>query len=185
VESQKARGYKPKYKVLVGLLSFVSGVYGALFYAAEAMSERDYSGIPDPQLRVGYCMVSSTSSPDKYMFAETAARPPDFAMFSAVMPYALRGVITEEKRAAILALRERDELRLRAVRWSLRAADACGYGNVAWPPGTAPLDISMKWLAHDSTYLFFLERVKTDPDAAARVYDALRQSDDKARAAKS
>jgi hypothetical protein len=174
---QSALGHKPRYKVLVGLLSVVAGVYGALFYGAEAMSERDYSGIPDLQLRVGYCMVSNTSNPDKYMFAETAARPPDFAVFSAVMPYALRGVITEQKRAAILALRERDELRLRAVRWSLRAADTCGYGNVAWPPGTAPLDISMKWLAHDSTYRFFLERVKSEPDAAALVYDALKQSD--------
>jgi len=185
VESRNALGYKPRYKVLAGLLSLVSGVYGALFYAAEAMSGRDYSGIRDPQLRVGYCMVSSTSNPDKYMFAETAARPPDLALFSAVMPYALGGVITEHKQAAILALRERDELRLRAVRWSLRVADSCGYENVDWPQGTAPLDISMKWLEHDSTYLFFLERVKSERDAAARVYDALKQSDDRAGAAKS
>jgi hypothetical protein len=35
----------------------------------------------------------------------------------------------------------------------------------------------MKWLAHDSTYRFFLERVKSEPDAAALVYDALKQSD--------
>lgn len=175
MESRKALGYKPKYKELVGLLSIVSGVYGALFYAAEAMSERDYSGIPDPQLRIGYCMVSNTSNYDKYMFAETAARPPDLAIFSAVLPYALGGVITDHKRAAILALRERDELRLRAVRWSLSVADTCGYDSVAWPPGTAPLDISMKWLAYDSTFLFFLERVKSESDAAARVYDALRQ----------
>jgi len=43
----------------------------------------------------------------------------------------------------------------------------------------------MKWLEHDSTYLFFLERVKSERDAAARVYDALKQSDDRAGAAKS
>ena len=183
--SQKACSYKPKYKALVGLLSFVSGAYGALFYTAEAMSERDYSGIPDPRLRVGYCMVSSTSNPDKYMVAETAARPPDIAVFSVVMPYALGGVITDQKRAAILALRERDELRLRAVRWSQHAAETCGYNNVAWAPGTAPLDISMKWLAHDSTYRFFLERVKSEPDAAGRIYDVLKQLDDPSRAAKS
>lgn len=184
MNSQRAPGYKPKYKLLVGLLSFVAGVYGALFYAVEAMSERDFSGIRDPQLRVGYCMVSSTSNPDKYMIAETAARPPDLAMMSAVMPYAFAGVITEEKRAAILALRERDELRLRAVRWSLRLADTCGYENVAWLPGTAPLDISMKWLEHDSTFLYFVERVKSESDAAARTYDALKRSDATARAAK-
>ena len=185
MESEKALRYKPRYKELVWLLSIASGIYGALFYAAEAMSGRDYSGIPDLQLRVGYCMVSSTSIPDKYMFAETAARPPDLALFSAVMPYALGGVITDPKRAAILALRERDELRLRAVRWSQRAAETCGYGDVAWAPGAAPLDISLKWLAHDPTYLFFLARVKSEPDAAIRVYDALKQMDDKSRAAKS
>ena len=185
MESRKAPGYRPRYKVLVGLLSFASGVYGALFYAAGAMSDRDYSGIPDLRLRVGYCMVSNISNSDKYMFAETAARPPDLAIFSAVMPYSLGGVITEQKRAAILALRERDELRLRAVRWSLRVAEACGYENADWPAGSTPLDISMKWLEHDSTFLFFVEWVKSEPDVAARVFDALKRSEDRARAAQS
>jgi hypothetical protein len=110
------------------------------------------------------------------MVAETAARPPDLELFLAVTPYALAGVITEQKQAALLALRERDELRGRAVRWSLQAANACGYENVAWPPGTGALDISMKWLRHDSTYLYFVERVRSEPDAAARVYQAMQAS---------
>lgn len=174
--SQKTRGYSPRYRVLVGLLSLASGVYAALFYAAEAMSERDYSGISDPQLRVGYCMVSSTFNPEKYLLAESAVRPPDFKIFAVVMPHALAGVITEQKRAALLALRERDELRTRAVRLSFRLAEYCGYDKVAWPAGTLPLDISMKWLQHDSTYMFFLEKIKAEPDAADRVYNALRRA---------
>jgi hypothetical protein len=95
-------------------------------------------------------------------------------MFAVVMPHALAGVITEQKRAALLALRERDELRTRAVRLSFRLAEYCGYDKVAWPAGTLPLDISMRWLRHDSTYMFFLEKIKAEPDAADRVYNALR-----------
>lgn len=183
--SAEARGYKPRYKLLIGLLSLASGVYAALFYATEAMSERDFSVIADPRLRVGYCMVSNTSNPEKYLLAETTVRSPYFKLSSVVMPHALRGEITEEKKAALLALKERDELRLRAVTLSFRVADYCGYRDVAWPPETTPLDISLKWLQHDSTFLFFLERVRAEPDAADRVYDALDRSKAKAPAAKS
>jgi hypothetical protein len=174
-DAQKAPGRRTRFSLLAGLLALVCGVYAALFYAAEAMSERDYSAISDPQLRVGYCMVSSTFHSDKYLLAESAVRSPDLKMFSVVMPHALAGVITDQKRAAILALRERDELRTRAVRLSFRLAEYCGYEKVAWPAGTLPLDISMKWLQHDSTYLFFLEMIKAEPDAADRLYDALRR----------
>ena len=183
--SPQARRRKSKYKVLIALLSLVSGVYASLFYAADALSERDYSGITDPELRVGYCMVSSTSIAEKYLFAETTARAPDLAMYLIVMPYALAGVITEQKRAAILALRERDELRMRAVRRSSHAAESCGYQKVSWPGGTTPLDINMRWLQLDSTFLNFLERAMAERDAADRVYDALGRSTATAHAATS
>ncbi len=183
--SPEAPRYKPKYKALIGLLSLVSGVYAALFYAAEALSERDYSGIADPQLRVGYCMVSNTFNPEKYLLAETTARSPDFKMFSVVMPHVLGGVITDEKKAALLAMKEREELRSRAVRSSFRVADSCGYRTVTWPPGTTPLDINMKWLQNDSTFLFFLKKLGAEPDAAVRLYDALGQSQGRTRVAKS
>jgi hypothetical protein len=172
----KTRGRNPFHTLLAGALAIVVGVYAGLFYVAEAMSERDYSGIGDPQLRVGYCMVSNTFNSDKYLLAESAVRSPDLKMFSIVMPHALAGVITDQKRAALLALREREELRTRAVRLSFRLAEHCGYEKVAWPAGTLPLDISVKWLQHDSTYLFFLEKIKAEPDAADRVYDALRRA---------
>ena len=183
--SQEARGYKPRYKLLIGLLSLVSGVYAALFYATEALSERDFSVIADPRLRVGYCMASNTPNSEKYLLAETSARSPDFEMSTVVMRHALGGVVTELKKAALLALRERDALRLQAGRLSFRVAEYCGYRNVSWPAGTTPLDISLKWLQHDSTFSYFLERVRAEPDAADRVYDALGKPQAKARGAKS
>lgn len=163
-------GIKPKYRVLIGLLLLASGFDAVLFYAAEALSARDYSGIADPQLRVAYCMLSNTSIPEKYLLAESTAHPPDLKVLFVVMSHALGGEITEQKKAAIRALRERDELRLRAIRSSFRVADSCGYREVTWPPGTTSLDITVKWLQHDSTFSFFLERVRSEPDAADRVY---------------
>lgn len=172
-DAQKAPGRRTRYPLLAGLLALASGAYATLFYAAEAMSQRDYSDIKDPQLRVGYCMMSSTSNTDKYLLAETTIRSPDFEMYRIVMPYALAGAVTVQKRAALVALRERDEIRTRAVRLSFSLAEYCDYRNIAWPQGTTPLDVSFKWLRHDSTFRFFLEKVKAEPDAAARIYDAL------------
>lgn len=166
-------GTKSYFRVLIGLLLLSSGAYAALFYTAEALSERDYSGIADPQLRAGYCMLSNTSVPEKYLHAESTAHPPNIEVLLVVMPHALRGEITEQKKAAIWALRERDELRHRAIKSSFRVAGICGYWGVTWPPKTTPLDITTKLLQYDSTFSYFLERVKADPDAADRVYDAL------------
>jgi hypothetical protein len=173
--SQRTRR-DPLHAALAGALSIVAGVYAGLFYAADTVSQRDYSAIKDPQLRVGYCMASNTYNPDKYVFAETTVRSPDIALSAVVMPHALGGVITDQKRAALLALRERDELRVRALRLSFRVADYCGFRAVDWPPGTTPLDISVKWLQHDSTFLFYVERVRSEPDAADRIYRTLAQS---------
>ena len=162
-----------RYKLFAGLLLVSSGAYAALFYAAEALSARDYSGIADPQLRVGYCMASNTTLPEKYLLAESAARPEDPEVLTVVMSHALAGEITEEKKSAIRALRERGELRQRAIRSSFRAAESCGYRQVTWPPEATPLDTSMKWLRHDLTFSFFLDKVKAEPDAVDRFYGAL------------
>ncbi|HKA60681.1 MAG TPA: hypothetical protein VKD28_18840 [Gemmatimonadales bacterium] len=176
VNTPQRSGRDPMHSALAGALAIVTGLYAGLFYAADTVSERDYSAIKDPQLRVGYCMASNTYNPDKYVFAETTVRSPDLTLYSVVMPHALGGVITEQKRAALLALRERDELRVRALRLSFRLADYCGFRAVDWPPGTTPLDVSVKWLQHDSTFLFYVERVRGEPDAADRTYRTLAQS---------
>ena len=54
----------PGYKPLFGLLLLAFSSYSSLFYVEEVLSERDYSGITDPQLRVGYCMLCNTSIPE-------------------------------------------------------------------------------------------------------------------------
>ena len=166
-------GTKSKFRVLIGLLLLASGAYAAAFYTTEVLSERDYSRIADPQLRAGYCMLSNTSVPEKYLLAESTAHPPNLEVLLVVMPHALRGEITEQKKAAIWALRARDELRQRAMSTSFRVAGICGYWEVAWPQKATPLDIATKLLQYDSTFSYFLERVRADPDAADRVYEAL------------
>lgn len=167
---RRVGGRKPKYKVLIALLLLGSGADAALFFALGNLSARDYSGIADPQLRVGYCMVSNMPIAEKYLLAESTARSPDFKVLLVVMSHALGGENKEQDEAAIRALRERDELRLRAIRSSFSVAVSCGYQQVSWPPGVTPLEISTKWLQHDSTFSYFLERVKSEPDAADRVY---------------
>jgi hypothetical protein len=174
-------GTKSNYRVLIGLLLLACGAYAAVFYTTEALSERDFSRIADPQLRAGYCMLSNTSVPEKYLLAESTAHAPNIDVLLVVMPHALRGEITEQKKAAIWALKARDELRQRAIRSSFRIADICGYWGVAWPQKATPLDIATKLLQYDATFSYFLERVKADPDAADRVYDALGGAKARAR----
>lgn len=160
--------------MLVGLLLLVAGADAALFYTIESVSERDYSAIADPQLRVGYCMVANTTLPEKYLLAESAARPEDPEVVTVVMSHALAGDITAEKQSALLALKVRAELRQRAIRSSFLAAESCGYRQVSWPPQATPLDTSLKWLHYDSTFSFFLAKVRAEPDAADRLYGLLR-----------
>jgi hypothetical protein len=172
----KARGHKLMRPALVCLLLLACSAYAALTYALERVSERDFSAIADPGLRVGYCIVSNMALSEKYLLAETAVRAPDFRMSMAVVPYALDGTDTEQKRAAIRSLRERDVLRQRAQQFSVRLADSCGYRQMAWPPEVTPLDISLRWLRHDSAFSFFLTKLGAEPDAADRVYQELRGS---------
>jgi len=160
------------YQALIGVLLFIFSADAALFYAAETLPERDYSRIADPQLRVGYCMAANTSLFEKYLLAASIARSPDIELFSFVMSYALGGENTEQKKAALRALRERDDLRGSAIRSSFRVAEQCGYRKVTWPPGVTLLDISVNWLRHDSTFLYFLDRTRGEPDAADLIYRA-------------
>jgi hypothetical protein len=159
-----------RYRLLGGLLLVTSVSYAALFFAVESVSARDYSGIADPQLRVGYCMVANTTLPEKHLLAESSARPEDLEVIAVVMSRALSGEATETKEAAIRALRERGELRMRAIRASFRVAEYCSYRLVSWPPGVTPLDTSLKWLRYDATYSFFLEKTRAEPDAVDRLY---------------
>lgn len=165
---RKVFGSRLQGIVLSVLLLLVLANYGVLTYLREELSTRDYSTIPDPRNRVGYCMLSNLTAADKYLLAETAARPPDFGIFSAVMSLSGRALSRQEMRFAIRALKYRDELRERAHRLSHAAAAACGYWELKWPSHITPLDIQLKWVQFDATYSHFIERIRSDPDAAER-----------------
>jgi hypothetical protein len=153
--------------------------YGALAYYRDALSVRDYSAIPNPQNRVGYCMLSSMTFADKYLLAETTAHPPDFDIYSAVMSLPMDKRKLAEVRIAIGALKNRDKLRERAHGMSHAVAAACGYWEVKWPLGVTPLDINLKWNRFDSTFSNFVERIRGEPDAAERLWIELKKKSKK------
>lgn len=172
---RKVFGSKFQGFLLSTLLLLVSVNYAALAYYREALSTRDYSVVPDPHRRVGYCMMSSVTFADKYLLAETAAHPPEFRLYSAVMSLAKESRDREDVRMAIGVLKDRDKLRERAQRLSHSVAVSCGYGAVSWPSGTTPLDIHFKWLQFDSTFSHFVEIVRSEPDAAERLWSELKR----------
>lgn len=157
------------------LVSLVLLNFGALAYFRDALSARDYSAIPDPQLRVGYCMMSSMTLPDTYLLAETIAHPPSFEVYRAVMSLSTQATERPEVRIAMSALKARNNLRARAHSMSTLIAFRCGYWKVKWPDGVSPLDVNFKWHRFDPTFWNFVNWVKTQPDAAERLYKATRK----------
>jgi hypothetical protein len=172
---RKIFGSKFQGFMLLTLLLLVTFNYGALIYCREALSGRDYSMIPDPGRRVGYCMMSSMTYADKYLLAETAVHPPDFQLYSAVMFLSRESKGREDVRMAVGVLKDRDKLRERAQRLSQSVAHSCGFGTVNWPSGTTPLDIHLKWLQFDSTFSHFVEVVRLQPDAVERLWGELKK----------
>ena len=172
---RKVFGGKLQGIMLSVLLLLVTFNYGALTYYRQVLSTRDFSSIPDPQRRVGYCMMSTMSFAEKYLLAETSAHPPDFTIYSAVMSLAPEARNREDVRTAIGALKIREKLRERAHGLSQAVAASCGYWEVKWPSDTSPLDIHLKWLRYDSTFSHFVERIRSEPDAAERLWIQLRR----------
>jgi uncharacterized glyoxalase superfamily protein PhnB len=173
---RKVFGSKFQGVMLSTLLFLVSCNYAALAYYRDTFSARDYSMIPDPQRRVGYCMMSSMTIADKYLVAETAGHPPDLPLYMAVMSLPQESKDRDEVRIAIGALKDRDKMRLQAQNLSHPVAASCGYWTVNWPSGTTPLDILLKWLQFDSTFSHFVESVRSEPDATERVRIELKKS---------
>lgn len=170
--------YQPRYKPLLSCLVTVFLAYSMLYYVEQALSRRDYSLIPNAETRVGYCMAASVSPYEKHTLAQSIARPNSSEVYSIVLAYSLVGEVTPQKRGAIRALREREELRQRATQIALRAADHCGYDRIALAPDLSPWKIMERWLSHDNGFAFFLDRAKLlDPDEAEQAYrSALRKS---------
>ena len=150
--------------------------YSGLFYVEEVLSQRDYSAIPSVEVRVAYCMVTSVSSYEKYTFAQSIARPNDSDLFAVVLSATLTGEVTTQKQGAIRSLRERDELRRRAMQFVFRTADKCNYDQITWRAGVSPWKIMERWLQYDAGFSFFLANAKqSGPDAAEQLYRLARK----------
>lgn len=160
------------------LLVLVLLNFGGMTYLREALSQRDYSVIPDPRNRVAYCMLSNTTDDDRNLLAETAARPPDFDMYSAVMSLSRDAQDRKEVRSAIGALTKRDNMRALAHKVSHALAAGCGYWQLEWPANMSPLEVSLNWLQFDPTYSRLVDRFRAHPDAAQRLWIALSRKRD-------
>ena len=156
------------------LLLLVAFNYGALAYYRDVLSSRDYSVIPNPQDRVGYCMMSSMTLPDTYLLAQTTAHPPSFEVYKAVMSLPQAAKETPQARIALNALKIREKLRERAHGMSHLVAFRCGFWKVKWPDGVGPLEVNLKWHQFDSTFWYFVNRLYAEPDAADVLYKSLR-----------
>jgi hypothetical protein len=148
----------------------------SLFYLEEAYSRRDYSTIPVATLRTAYCMSATATPYEKRVIADSLARPPEDRLFAIVLPYALVGEVTPDKRAAMRALLDRAESRGRATQHAVRLANACGYDDAAWAPGQTPLAVAATWLQRDAQFRSYVESGKrNEPDAAWQMYTMLQQ----------
>ena len=161
------------------LLVLVLLNFGGLTYLRESLSKRDYSVIPDPKNRVAYCMLSNITDEDKNLLAETTARPPDFDMYSAVMSLPRDTQDRKEVRNAIGALTKRDNMRALAHKVSHAVAAGCGYWQLEWPANMSPLEVNLNWLRFDSTYARLVDRFRSHPDAAQRLWTALTRKAEK------
>jgi hypothetical protein len=170
-------GSASRYGFLVAVLGVLGGADLSLFYLEEAYSRRDYSTIPVATLRTAYCMSATATPYEKRVIADSLARPPEDQLFAIVLPYALVGEVTPEKRAAMRALLDRAESRGRATQHAVRLANACGYDDAAWAPGQTPLAVAATWLQRDAQFRSYVESGKrNEPDAAWQMYTMLQKS---------
>lgn len=157
------------------LVAVVLVNYGAMAYFRDVLSMRDYSSIPNPQDRVGYCMMSTTTLADTYLLAETTAYAPSFEIYKTVVSLSLEGKGRLDVQTAMKAVKAREQLRERAHALSVLAASRCGFWKIKWPQGVTPLDVNLKWHRFDSSFWYFLSRLRAEPDAAELLYKAMRK----------
>lgn len=161
---------KVKY-LLPPLLAAYMGYLG-LLYIEQRLDERDYSVIPNAELRVGFCMITSISPYEKYALAKSIARPPfSPKLFSVVLAQALAGETTPLKVSAIKALDEREDLQRRAAQIAIHIAGRCGYDRIAHSDQQTPLQTLQRWLPHDDGYSYFVRQEKqAGSDPAEQLY---------------
>ncbi len=161
--------------ILVVLVLLLGAGYTGERLLKRQYDQRDYSRIPNAEARVGYCVVTTATIYQKRVIAETIVRPPDERLFDAVLVHAVTGEVTEQKKAAVKALRTRADAREHALQHAVWLAESCGYRQ-AGLVHLLPFDLVVKWLRHDPGFRGFMgQYIQQRPDAALVFYDALLQ----------
>ena len=168
--------YQPRYRALLLTLLLAFLAYAGLFHIEDVLSQRNYSAIPGVEVRIAYCMLTNLSPYEKYVLAQSVSLSSDPTFYSAVLTEALSGEVTDLKRAAIGALKERDEIQRRAMQLVLRVADKCEYEKIPWRAEVSALKILERWIQYDPGYLFFVAKAKRAPDAAEQLYRLRRKA---------
>lgn len=159
--------------ILVVLVSLFAGGYVAARLYKRELDRRDFSTIPIPEVRVGYCITTLASTYQKRVIAETTVRPPDERLFDAVLVHAVTGEVSEQKTAAVKALRTRADAREYALQHAVWLAESCGYRQSGLVQ-LMPFDLVVKWLRYDPEFQRFRqEYTRQRPDAALVFYDSL------------
>lgn len=157
-------------KLAVLAISIVIGIagYHAGAFFEGRLSERNYSIIPDANLRVGYCMISKLDYRTKVLIAEFSTHPPDNALFEAVVVRMVTG--NESAREAMRALALRDETRKLAVQAVNTVAQSCSYWNAPDAITREATGMVAHWLTYDSEYQQILADIRRRPSDAADLF---------------
>lgn len=149
--------------VLLVFLFLIPAGDSAFTLAIEAAGRRDYSMIPMPETRVGYCIAASIPAHEKAAIAESLARPLDDPRLTGALRHSTFAAADGEKHQVLQAANERYVLRMRALDYMANAAIRCGYDDLHWPDDVSPFSLGERWLRHDTGFQFFLDQMKGAP----------------------
>ena len=157
-------------KLAVLACSLLMGIagYHAGAFVEDRLSQRNYSMIPDTNLRVGYCMMSKLDYRTKVLIAEFSTHPPDNSLFEAVIVRMVTG--DESARQAMRALSLRDETRKLALQAVNAVAQSCSYWNAPDAITREATGMVAHWLTYDTEYKRILADIQRRPRDAADLY---------------
>ena len=149
--------------ILMGIAGYHAGAL-----VEGRLSQRNYSMIPDSNVRVGYCMMSKLDYRTKVLIAEFSTHPPDNALFETVVVRMVSG--DESARQAMRALALRDETRKLAIQAVNAVAQSCSYWNAPDAITREATGMVAHWLTYDTEYVKILADIRRRPRDAADVY---------------
>jgi hypothetical protein len=156
-------------RLLLGALAFAGVGYAGWVVGSHMLDGPQVT--LDPLSQAGYCIAVNLSLPEKKTLAESLSRPSDPALVGRLLPLILADELTAEKRAASLAIRERDDLHYHSRQIISRLAAICGYDDLRISHrGPGPLELALSWLRYDPVFnSMLLDAGRQPPDAATRL----------------